>query len=321
MGNNPSCPYPILDIAKLIMSFLVVGIHVGKVKQYIYPDLLEFLTRIAVPFFFTVSGFFLHKYIVRKQFGKPIKKYIKLYITWALVYFPFSVLLFYRINDYTLLDTLVHWSEGLFITGEPPATWHLWYVHSLIISILIIAFFTYINKTNARRIIVSLWTLSLILLSVRIIIDIIGQKNKIIFLSVLSMENYQNALFGGFPLILSGAIIAEYRLFEQSFNRLLYLLLIVVGYVLFHLNIQFFGILTSFAIVTYCLSSKHLLKTDTIVIRDLSKYVFFIHLVFVFLLRDRIENIWMLWLVSIILSLIASYAIMTFKKIFKTTTI
>lgn len=318
MGNKVKSVYPYLDIVKLIMSFMVVGIHVGKVKQYIYPDLLEFLTRIAVPFFFTASGFFLHKYFVSRQFGKPIKKYIQLYITWVLVYSPFAVL-FYKVNDYTLLDAFSQWLEGFVITGEPPVAWHLWYVHSLIISVLIIALFIYIDKASVRKVIVSIWALSLILLSVRIIVGLAGQENKINFLAVLAMENYQNALFWGLPLILTGTIIAEYRLFEKSLHWLLYIILILVGFVLFLLNIQFFGIVTSIAIVTFCLSSKHQLKIDTIIIRDLSKYVFFIHLIFVFLLRDRIENIWMFWFVSISLSLIASYAIIVFKKKFKIT--
>ena len=58
LGNKNISTYPMLDVGKLIMSFLVVGIHVGRVKHYIFPDLLEFLTRIAVPFFFCFIWFF-----------------------------------------------------------------------------------------------------------------------------------------------------------------------------------------------------------------------------------------------------------------------
>jgi len=141
---------------------------------------------------------------------------------------------------------------------------------------------TYFTKTNARKTMVSIWALSLILLSVRIIIGLVGLEDKISFLSILSIENYQNALFGGLPLILTGTIIAEYKLFEKSFHWYQYILLVGVGYVLFIFNIQFFGIVTSLAIVTLCLSYERLFKMNTLVIRELSKYVFFVHLIFVF---------------------------------------
>ena len=48
-----------IDIAKLVASLLVVAIHTGPVTGLGYTLLIDWLARMAVPFFFVVSAFFL----------------------------------------------------------------------------------------------------------------------------------------------------------------------------------------------------------------------------------------------------------------------
>ena len=307
--------YPLLDIAKLIMSFLVVGIHVGKISDYPYPSVIEFCNRIAVPFFFVASGFFIYGKAVKGELGKALLKYLKLYITWVIVYLPFAVL-YYFSSRYSVGDSLIDWLKCIVVTGEPPVAWHLWYVHSLIVSIVLITLFlARVDGNKVRKSTTVLWIASLLILVIRITCDKTGLCKTPDFMVILAMDGYQNALFGGLPLILTGMMLSAFEINNRSFKWIFYVASVLIGYCLFTWDIYLFGLITSSAIVIYCLSA-HCPDKDTSVIRDLSKYVFFIHLIIVFLLRGRIDNVYLFWMASIAMSLFASAAIIYIKRKF-----
>ena len=57
---------PGIDIFKFIMAFAVILIHfppVFDIGHEIYPEVIRWLIRLAVPFFFIVSGYFAYKII------------------------------------------------------------------------------------------------------------------------------------------------------------------------------------------------------------------------------------------------------------------
>ena len=98
----------ILDCLKLLMAFLVVGIHVGKVAEYQYPNLVEFFTRIAVPFFFGVSGFLSYNSAISGDLIKSVYKYLRIYCVWVIVYMPFAAV-YYMKNDITSYYAFTHY--------------------------------------------------------------------------------------------------------------------------------------------------------------------------------------------------------------------
>lgn len=77
-----------VDIIKIVMAVLVIGIHTEPFAFNIWLDrLFGLATRICVPFFFVSSAYF---YWIR-DCGKPlgyIKRIITLYIVWSLIYLP-----------------------------------------------------------------------------------------------------------------------------------------------------------------------------------------------------------------------------------------
>lgn len=109
--------YPGLDILRFICSLLVVAIHVTPltdVNQYLDYGITRYLARIAVPFFFVCSGFFLFRKTDRDHFSfKPIITYCmkiaRLYGTWMI----------------------------LLLVGSQA---HLWYLPSLVIAVLVVSF-------------------------------------------------------------------------------------------------------------------------------------------------------------------------------------
>lgn len=91
-----------IDIAKFVAAILVVSIHVDTFFANGNP-LLESVNffienvigRLAVPFFFTCSGFFIFRKTNEKNLNvepikKHLKKLLKLYILWSIIYFPIN---------------------------------------------------------------------------------------------------------------------------------------------------------------------------------------------------------------------------------------
>lgn len=85
-----------IDLLKLLCAFMVVAIHTKPLASY---DLLDkglgILTRMAVPFFFTASGYFLFLSGKRETSGAKLCMYVKrigiLYCLWSIAYLPLLV--------------------------------------------------------------------------------------------------------------------------------------------------------------------------------------------------------------------------------------
>ena len=90
-----------VDIAKLIMSIFIVGIH--SHIEYVIPDgigrfyMLSIFLRSAVPFFFVVSGYYLGKKIWNQSFverKKSVMRYIQKLVVPFLFWSTISLLIY-----------------------------------------------------------------------------------------------------------------------------------------------------------------------------------------------------------------------------------
>ena len=96
-NKNYSC----IDIIKFLMSFFVVAIHIQPFvafEQLSFYRFYDSMLRLAVPFFFMVTGFFLTKKMKKlpqdkwaSVFFDAAKKNLRLYLIWTLIYFPLAV--------------------------------------------------------------------------------------------------------------------------------------------------------------------------------------------------------------------------------------
>ena len=142
--------YNAIDIAKLICSFLVIAIHIkpfgatdNNILIYINDGIQNFIARIAVPFFFISSGYFLYKKSSKNKYNAYYsKKYIirvfKLYIIWTIIYLPLSLFYLFRVNNVDVFQTLLGYLKKCALVGSYT---HLWYLHALIVSVIIISVF------------------------------------------------------------------------------------------------------------------------------------------------------------------------------------
>lgn len=93
MNKNDSKNYSI-QLFRLISSIMVVAIHTYpfvEVNKNIAFGVNEVLSRVAVPFFFCLAGYF---YIKNKDKENYLKNYIikilKIYVVWGAIYLPYS---------------------------------------------------------------------------------------------------------------------------------------------------------------------------------------------------------------------------------------
>lgn len=134
--------YGWIDVAKLLMSFVVISVHVG----FVFPscgDLLDLSGHASVPVFLVISGFFFGwKYIHSSlaERGAVVRKYAKrifvLYVVWTLVYAPIALL--YLQNHHDAGIAFLLYLRNVLFVGQNMMSWHLWYLHALIVSLLII---------------------------------------------------------------------------------------------------------------------------------------------------------------------------------------
>ncbi|MCH5316895.1 MAG: acyltransferase [Eubacterium sp.] len=141
-----------IDLAKFICAVFVVAIHVppfgsadgSTVVTYLNFFIQDYLARIAVPFFFITSGYFLFKKTDIKNFDiKPSKQYvlrlIKLYLIWSLIYFPVRLGSIFTDKKGILHGIISYFKDFVFSTSYS----HLWYLNALIFATIVISFLLY----------------------------------------------------------------------------------------------------------------------------------------------------------------------------------
>ena len=115
---------------KMIMALVVVIIHTT-----LWP--LGGLTRVAVPFFFIVSGFFLFGKLETKETDEKavirqwIARILKMYLIWTAIYLPFTVYGFIQ-DGLSVKESLLVFGRNLFFVGQNFMSWPLWYLLAMI---------------------------------------------------------------------------------------------------------------------------------------------------------------------------------------------
>lgn len=148
----------------MIFAFAVVAIHIdplvnmaGSVVYKVYKSLIY----LAVPFFFSVSGFLMGENVslmdnleTEYEFlSRLIKKYVQLYLIWTLIYAPLAVW-HYIYEDMQVLDIVKSAVIGFFWFGENYNSWILWYLLSSVYSLTFIYVLRKLNVSYSHILIV-----------------------------------------------------------------------------------------------------------------------------------------------------------------------
>lgn len=225
--------YNIVDYCKFLFALCIVGIHTNTLSDTIvYP----LLFRIAVPYFFIASGFF----IGNKLYDVGIEEFkwgvIKRLLTKLIVFEPISIVLIsiqlYR-QGLQCHDMLTEITQHILFYPYGA----LWYIQALIVALLICV--PLLKYLRIKWILLGSFLLYLFALLC----------NNYYFLSKILnidkfIDNYleifvspRNGIFVGLLYVSSGIAIAKYKNILQSLKpQFLFLTIILFGVLLFEAN-------------------------------------------------------------------------------------
>lgn len=220
-----------IDIFRYICAVLIIAIHTepfSDVNSALGYFCTEVITRIAVPFFFAVAGFF---FIQKLEQGKnPLRDYIKrllpVYALWSVIYF---ILKFIQDGDKNILVFLAKCVKNFFIVGS---YYHLWFIPSLIIAA---AFCTLMFRLKAQKLLIPL-SVPLFLIGC-LGTSYYGLGSKIPLLKILITNGnftiIRRIFFTGLPLFICGYLIIKAKpWFEKKFSGKKLTLCLIVSVIL-----------------------------------------------------------------------------------------
>lgn len=231
--------YTAIDIFKFIFAICVVGIHAGIMQDAnssIQWIIFHMIFRLAVPFFFVCSGFFLGLKLYSKdvtiQEGKNIiVKYIKRltvpFIFWLIISLPLQIYKYRNENNYFL--TII--KRAIFNPWEA-----LWYVLAVIVAVLIIMQFYKKNKLGVAIILGGiLYFFGLLCNSYYFLVENTVFQNVIdLYLKIFLTP--RNGVLVGLYYVSAGMFIAK-NIDSRIINSKINIIVLIISYALLLLEI------------------------------------------------------------------------------------
>lgn len=155
-----------IDLFRIIAALMVVAIHTFPFNS-LSPFLDEVITltlfRVAVPFFFMTTGFYLiGPYANNKSYyyGEKIKQFLlkisKIYLLVVLLYLPLSILN----GTISSKTTLLEWLKLLIFDGT---LYHLWYFPGIIVgTLLVFSLLKYVTFNHVFFLSIALYVIGLL---------------------------------------------------------------------------------------------------------------------------------------------------------------
>lgn len=191
--------YEGLDILKIICAFLVVCIHVPTSLR-IYENIVV-LSRVAVPIFFMITGFFWNKVVIEHQEKNQIVKILKLIVTSVVIYLAWIVIYGNLIGKNLIKNYEKVFTKELIelvFFNKFSLAGHLWYLFAILYIMILMQYLYRILKYNKSLIYIFIIILLLFQL-------LLGNYSWIINKYFLP-EITRNFFITGLPYFLIGAI-------------------------------------------------------------------------------------------------------------------
>lgn len=295
--------YKMLDIAKYIAAIMVICIHTSQLVPIEYYNFFikNIICRVAVPFFFVCSAYFVRKNsIVDKNYVRVyLKKTIKSYCLWSIVFIPIGLDWIHQnlnLPGYLLPLALIY---GLIHIGT---YYHLWYLPAMILAIFLV---DNLLKRFSYKVMFIIAILLFMFGSIESYYGLLQNgwfKDTFdLFISVISTT--RSGIFYGMIFTLIGFYIYDYQ--EKLITFIKYIpiltlsflvLLILEGNLLYHINRLDMNFLTMlipfiFFLFIWVLVFPYTPKFDTKRIRNLSKYYYFIHPVCIVIVEEMTRGL------------------------------
>ncbi len=124
---------------KFVFSIIVIGIHTQPFSyNFILDNAYGLVSRVAVPFFFLSSSYFLFlKYDFESIDSRVINDFIKriflLYLVWTVIYFPIAFNNYLR-SELNFVDWIRVYVFNFFVNGSFT---HLWFLPNMIVGLIL----------------------------------------------------------------------------------------------------------------------------------------------------------------------------------------
>lgn len=206
--------YQGIDLFRVIAVVLVVMNHtyplvsINATADFV---LTRIIARIAVPFFFMVSGYFVLPSIIGKNKDysivlKNIKKLIKLYVIATIVYLPIYIYTGYISEKKGIINIL----EDILFNGT---FYHLWYLPGAIIGIILVSMLLKKLKLfNVFMITILLYVIGLFGDSYYGITQNVYVVNEFYDLLYILFDYTRNGIFFAPLFLVIGAIISRQKI-------------------------------------------------------------------------------------------------------------
>lgn len=303
-----------LDILKLSMAFMVVGIHAEFLRDFsaAWSYFTAFgIFRIAVPVFLLISGFYFYQTLENNKAALWFKRCLLLYCFWMIVYSVF----WFKPTELSLKMFFIQIVVGYY---------HLWYIAGMIGAAVILLV---IRRFNSPTLIV----ISIAIYLIGVIIQYAGNYHVVENARLDNIINinfvHRNALFFSLPFFCIGYLIHKHNIHKLiSFTTAQ--LLTAIGVALLSAEIYFNyvapgrdgGFDNFFSLIILCpalfILFMHInLFSNTKNIALYATAIYFVHPLFLLPLTGLLATQATLFtLVVIALSVIAAYFLIAINK-------
>ena len=195
-----------IDLAKFVAALLVVVIHVPpltSVDQTVNFVLKSGIARLAVPFFFMASGYFLSNKIDDWQSTKKyIFKILRMYLLWILVYSP-RIIYGWLTSETLILSNITNFARKSIFEGSAN---QFWYLTALIFAVALLYCLRKVSRTNLFFVALFLFFMGVLGNSYYGLTEKVPILHKIFSSYFAVFETTRNGLFFGFVFVLMGTL-------------------------------------------------------------------------------------------------------------------
>lgn len=253
------------------MSFAVIAIHAPEYlwpNDRAYPMLIDWVIRLAVPFYFIVSGFLVQRNIIRSsakdkamRLRSRALKLLRLWGIWLLIYLPLSIYGLSHSNQPVYKNIILYVYDVIF-TGQSLYAQPLWFLYSM-------------------SVIYFLWSYSFQRISLMCILFTVlaYMKWKMMDVYFVGHEQINNLItwtLGGGIYMFSGALLSRYLYAINSY--LLCGVCVICSFSLYYFNLPYW---TMFGGVTLFLLAYHINPANEFSyksLRKISMWIYYLHM-------------------------------------------
>lgn len=247
-----------IDALKVLLAFLVVALHIFPVSKLegipalISYEIVNGITRVAVPLFFIISGYLLQNKLNDKSYlWIYSKRILLLFVVWQLIYVP-DLIRCYHLKWFSLSQLFLKLVYGY---------WHLWYLLATVLALGLL----YVTRNFSLK---TKWFLIVFLFLFGFVFQFLVQSNfvnnPILLKTYALIGTTRNFLFLAFPMMLLGSLYNSWKMYANKWRFLLIpllLLLLLETYLYYTLKVKAMDFLL--ILIPFCLILFYSVETRT----------------------------------------------------------